>query len=495
MDKKNKEKKEIDLQFDALISLVYIGIIFIIYPLYSKGNYFGITETKTRMLYLVSGIFILLWIISRITDGFVFSKTRYNKLLMIYGISILVSGLFSKYKDIVWLGMKYRFTGTVFMIVLILVMLAIAGSLNEKYIVWAIYMFIISGMILSIWAVLNFIGFDPFYMHDGISEIQYRKFVSGIGNITFFGSFFCMSTPMAVATYAREKNLKIKLALAIGVIVNVLAVYISGSDGAFMGTFAVLFAVLPIYITNREDVIGFLESVVLCSVTGIVAIWLKQYSIYEEEAFDSIMMLFIKYKLFLVMLIVSLIGLIAVRLIKKLEKFGIIKIIYYCFGVVAVFVVVCKTNLMHFDLNFGNGRGYAWYNSVRIFLDEPWYRKLIGNGADTFANLLIEYTGSNIGVNGQSFDNPHCEYLQYVLSFGIIGLVIYLCILGKLIIDISKCKQGQNGVKIAIIMAIMGYMLQAVVGVNQVFTTPLFFIICAIGIAYVRINYKEKTML
>lgn len=480
------------LSFECELVFFYIGCMFLIFPLFNKGDYFGITEAKWQMLSILTVLFIVLWTCSRLTDGKWIVRDVYTNMLEIFGVIIFISSLISPYGKIAWVGNGARYTGAIFMILMIIMMLYISNSHVNEILDKLMYIFSAGSVILSVWAGLNFVGIDVLGMHENMYEGQVRSFVSGIGNIVFFASYFCMYLPIAFVMYTKASDTKNKIIYGSGVFFGAFAAFISGTDSAVICIFSLLLGLLPLLIRNKDGLIRYIYALIIVMSAGIFSELLGNFSSYGEYAFDNLMKIVIDFHGFEIGMLLCVIMAALVYLLKSRVKILPLKISYYVILalVFGVFLMSYDSlaSLFKFDENWGTGRGYAWINAVKIFREEPFIYKLFGNGADTFGRLLVDYMGTNVGVNGQNFDNVHCEYLQYLLSFGLIGLSAYLFILIYTVKGLLKLRD--NDFSDAIVFGMIGYMLQAVMGLNQVFTTPLFFILCAVGISLLKNNVE-----
>ena len=75
---------------------------------------------------------------------------------------------------------------------------------------------------------------------------------------------------------------------------------------------------------------------------------------------------------------------------------------------------------------------------------------------------------------GEIYDSAHNEYLNYLLCEGLIGLISYLgTFISALIIGFKNMKD--NPLILPTFMAVIAYMVQAVVNIAIPITTPIFF--------------------
>lgn len=477
--------------FENKLSIIYIFIMFLIYPVFTRGNYFNITETKWTFFSVATGLFIILWVCSRITDGKWFVRYDNQILLELILLLILVSSILSPYGNVVWTGLSARYTGAIFMILVIVACMCIANSELKNDIEKIFALIAVGAVLIALWSMLNFVGVDIFGMHQGMAEIQIRKFMSGIGNIVFLGSFYAITVPMIFLMYIKSLKTKWNIFYLVALMISALGVYVCGTDGGLLAIFILQFLILPISVQNVGEVKKYVLGMCIMMVSGVFAEALGMICSYETVAFDQIMTIIFSFRGFWIGLVICIFVEILLHFNEKNVSVSKFKIAYYvmmCIGILLIFVRIENVRLFfNFGDNWGTDRGFMWIKAGEIFREEPILRKILGNGGDTFNRLLIEYVGSNIGVNGQAFDNVHCEYLQWLISYGLVGAVVYCFMLAKIIWQLFKDFSDKN--KLVIAAGICGYSIQAITGLNQVFTTPLFWILCGLGMMYTR---KEK---
>ena len=96
-------------------------------------------------------------------------------------------------------------------------------------------------------------------------------------------------------------------------------------------------------------------------------------------------------------------------------------------------------------------------------------------------------------VTKRTYDNSHNELLQYLVTTGLIGMVSYI---GLFITGMKYLIKNleDNPAVAACLAAAAGYWVQGIVYLNQPITTPLYFVMMAAGIGYVRYRKKKDTV-
>ena len=83
-------------------------------------------------------------------------------------------------------------------------------------------------------------------------------------------------------------------------------------------------------------------------------------------------------------------------------------------------------------------------------------------------------------------DRPHNEFLQYIIFFGIPGLLLYIAGIMSVFINGLKHKKKLDIYTIACIVAAFDYLFSSFFGNTMAYTTPFFFII--LGLSYYQEN-------
>ncbi len=78
------------------------------------------------------------------------------------------------------------------------------------------------------------------------------------------------------------------------------------------------------------------------------------------------------------------------------------------------------------DDEWGTHRGYIWRIGIECYMKYSPLRKMFGSGPDTFGIVTQSYYREMIERYYEIFDSAHNEYLQYLITIGIVGLFSYL---------------------------------------------------------------------
>lgn len=80
------------------------------------------------------------------------------------------------------------------------------------------------------------------------------------------------------------------------------------------------------------------------------------------------------------------------------------------------------------------------------------------------------------------FDSAHNEYLQYLITIGIVGLVAYMSLLFTSIMEMIRASKKEP-VIMAIIFAVVCYGVQATVNISVPIVAPIMMTLLMVGVS------------
>ncbi len=136
-------------------------------------------------------------------------------------------------------------------------------------------------------------------------------------------------------------------------------------------------------------------------------------------------------------------------------------------------------NYLRFNSHWGSDRGYVWQWLIQFFGFSSLLTKLFGAGPDTTTLILYKYFKVEMSDElGVFYASAHNEYLNYLVTIGLVGTILYLAIL---ILSIIKCfrKRRTNAFFGAAGLAILAYSCMAAVNISQPITMPFIYLLIA----------------
>lgn len=494
--KRQKRKDSVALEIQSLLVRSYVFIMLFIFPLFFLNQYFGIMRAKRNFYLWVTGVFIIfslfIWLSIQIKDKRIDLKDKWILLFM----GIEVGGLLgtfivnnNKY-DVFW-GNSGRYLGCIAIGFGIITVLLIGRNLQwTTYLSWA---FLLGSGGVHLLQLLNEFQIDPFGMSVGVYEGQREYFISTIGNINFNATFDSITIPILMVLFFLSKEKTSRRIYFTFVCLGYAGMICCRSDSIYVvivAAFAVLF-MFGVYDTDGLKRYLYLIEAFL----GIQIIIGMAYKIWNNKAYTfrgiggKIFDKEILFVLGIILLAVFLLNILwvnkfSIQIIRKM--FGTVLI---CLGIVAAIVILCINYLgeipmednwkyqLYFNDAWGNNRGYIWKRVWQVYEGFGPLKKLFGCGMDNCAATLQSVYGEEMQqlFGATRFSDAHNEFLQYLISTGIVGIVGYYGTQITLLISCIKQYRKKDMCLIGIV-GIITFSVQGIVNNPTIITTPLYFI-------------------
>ena len=521
---------------NAVIHL-YLIYMFVVFPLVLHDGYKDITITKYNFfkngvlaLLIIMTLLLVLYLTDRSGNtGYPGNDRAASKKHTILASDVfmglfLFAGFFafiaSKDRMAAFTGELGRRCGLAFLLLVGAVYVCVAAGCSLRE--WIYPVFACTSGLTYLMSILQHLEIDLFHLYASIRFDQRTTFISTYGNINMYASFLCLTIPlfMAAGMYA-DKCWKCVLYTVV-LFLGGMAVIAANSDVAYIGIGVPMVVLLLAGIRNRikasdnttvpgqnSDFDPFFGWLIGC--TGIVLGYtvMAFLTTGTGRGYDKLTGLAGLVDHRLVLTIVSIVSVIGCLLYgcsrrmadhavaqKKASKSvrdkkhttGCWKIIYWItigILILATFVTVItgisnNWEIFTFDDEWGNFRGYVWSRLTRIYQDLPFVNKVFGAGNESIYTLMsARYSDEMIEVTGTVYDSAHNEYLQYLVTMGIAGLITYLGLIISSIVNGVKMVK-EDPLCIPLLAGMIGYVVQAFVNVEQPITTPFLFLFLAL---------------
>ena len=522
------------------ITSAFLLYMLVIYPLALHDHYFDITYTKYTVFKVGVILFAVIWamglviVLTGINAGGM--KGRHaggnvkvgtmDKLkavicddvygtdicMVLFFISGVMSFIMAEDKKNAFTGAQGRYCGLAFMILIFIMYIIVSAKVSNMEKMWSLIsmVFVLVSSVTFIIAILQNIGFDPFKLLDGINRKQRNIYVSTFGNIDIFGSFICIALPLFMGLYVTEKSNIKRIVYGIGVFAGFMAFIPANADVVFAGVgaaiIAVLFATVYMERVNRlfELVMlgsgGYLGMVLLRMLVGTNGAKITGFNRLAEH--PALLVIIFAVVLFIRLIIQVYINRnkteiyinenkSEVYINKQKNGTGIKLIIALAVVIISVIAVIIygrKNNLAMFDFNdkWGSYRGYIWRRVTGLYGELPFVQKIFGHGNESIRSLMDErFYDEMLQVTGTVYDNAHNEYLQYLVTQGLLGMLSYVgVVVTAAIAGVKKIKKSPY--ILGLLLAVVSYGVQAIFNVNQCITTPYMFLMTAMLIGTCR---------
>lgn len=467
---------------------IYVYFMFSFYPLFFHNYYFDIATCKYILFLIVTGIVFVVSVFNMPEHLLTQIKERRIRIrisdyfaLGILTVNIL-SVIFSDNKMYGITGADGRFVGlsTVVCLVFLYFLISRTFIVTETF-----YMVVAIGSgLVSLLGILNSVNVDLLGFYNGLEYSQKLFYISTLGHVDVYTSYFALTIPIIFICYLKVKDNKKRLVYLISLIMNIAAVVGGQCDSGYIVLFASVFLVLILAGTGIKAHL-FLLPLAMSEILVKILLEINE-NLEEPRAVSRFTNVVFGDKVSTIIVVLFAISVfVNLRYKADLSK---VKIVFICiFAAVPVtyiiallvFTLICKNkdlgqyeNLLRFSDSFGSYRGYIWTTLVKDFKEMPLLHKLFGIGADSLRPYLVSKYGREMYVvTNAYYDNAHNEFLQYLVTTGILGLMAYMGWLA------ANIKTALRNPKFTVLLAaIICYLIQSVVNINQVITTPLFII-------------------
>lgn len=433
------------------------------------------------------------------------SLTAAEWAMLAFLLASVISTLQSEYVYESFWGNEGRFVGLFMIILYTISFFIIARKLEFKK--WYLDVFLGTGMIVCLIGILHYFEFDPIGFKNDLNYLDYVDFTSTIGNINTYTSYLALVVGVSTVLFTVEKEAKRKVWYTVCVVISLFALITGISDNAYL-TLLALLGLLPFVLFN--SVKGVRNYVVILAIvcTEFIGIGFTVDKFPEHVlAINGLFNVITDFKglpVITVVLWILGIGLyFAERKVLKNAKesnlgrwiwLAVVIVVFLGLGKVLYDVNIAGNvekygslrKYLLFNDDWGTHRGYIWHLAIRIYQKFPILHKLFGYGPDTFGIITVQgYFDEMVGRYNEKFDSVHNEYLQYLVTIGIVGMIAYISLLVTVLARLIR-KGKENPVVLSIAMAVICYGAQALVNISVPIVAPVLFTLMAMGLAACR---------
>ena len=128
-------------------------------------------------------------------------------------------------------------------------------------------------------------------------------------------------------------------------------------------------------------------------------------------------------------------------------------------------------NLLVFNDDWGTYRGVAWRAAFGTWADGSLLRKIVGIGPGMMHTAVAAWAGDAMTARMATFYAAHNEYLEQLLTTGILGLAAWLLLVAA---HLRRGERSWNTPGVApVMLALCSYLAQAVVSIRVSMVFPL----------------------
>lgn len=503
----------------AWIMGLFALVVLCVFPLAVTDAYFNILETKYQFYAGASITMILVMLGYGLINESVLAylkEFRLKKVLkglsvvdwamIVFWLANVISWIFSEWRWEAFWGTSGRYNGVFLMTIYMIVYFCVTRFFTLKR--WYLDAFLAVGLLVCLFGItdyfkMNLMGFKTYMM-----ETQKDKYTSTLGNINTYTVYAAVVMVVAAILFAAEKNGKRMIWYYVNLVVACFALIMGVSDNAYLSLVA-LFGLSPLYLFRTKQGISRYLILIATFFTVIQCIaWINVAFADQVIGIDSAFALIAGLDL-LPLIVIGLwviaaaVTYILVKKNAEHDMSGLCKGL--CRGWVGVIVLVVAVvafafydttvagngdrygalaSYLRFNESWGTNRGYVWTRAITLWKEELTpLQKVFGYGSDTFALLMSMYYEPFMQGDGTLiiYDSVHNEYLNYLLTVGIVGMSAYIVFLGSAVVKMWKRLEGRPEVA-ALMFAVLAYAVQALININLPVVMPVILQLLAMGL-------------
>ena len=375
--------------------------------------------------------------------------------------------------------------------------------------------FLIFGSIISLLAILHFYYIDPLGIMNGYTDSVINDFGTTIGNKNTIASYMCIFLPFTIMMFVVQNSRKIKIVSAVSIAFAYMGLLVAGSNSGYIGLFAMLFFMFLVCIRNAQLFKNLMMALTIMFSSGLM-LRLLSFILKKDKGFEQIgkALIYSKYIFFIIAFFATL-SIAMYFLCKKnttITKWpkntltAVVLLFGGCVAGVCVYLFIKYTfidtksdigalsKIFRFDDRWGTHRGFMWINGVKDFLNFDFIHILFGSGCDTFYYVFEPHFEELCErFNNSSTNTIHSEYLNYLVTQGVLGFLSYMTVLVSVIVRAFKASR-ENRLALIFIFPVIAYAAQAVVNIYQPITTPFLIIFIALSECIARKSNSENKL-
>lgn len=493
----------------------YLAIMFSFFPLFLTEQY-AHARTDKYWFYLVATVILIgsvgvTMIFSRnearrmgVKSALIMPLTLTDVFMLCFLGFALISTLLSDHKAEAFLGTGGRNNGLVLLLVYTLMYFILTRSYVQKDYVFIIYL--VTSSAIALLTVLNFFYIDPLMMLDGYDEATVADFGSTLGNKNIIAAFMCIFQPVSLMLFVVTENKILRIVAGVSIVFAYTGLLCADSTSDLLGLMVILPVTAIFCARSFAYMRRYLLALTILFASGKLLLlfasavgdhskgfeFLQEFLIYHPATYVPIVLCALGY------------GLMLLRLKKgephyPAKAVQIILLVLFLCGIITVvgsfvyFSFIDKETdignfekLLRFDDYWGTHRGFMWRVSLEEFAKFDPLKMLFGAGPDTVYYILEPHFGELLERFGDgSTDCAHNEFINYLLTQGVLGLAAYL---GVMITAVARGikRAEKNPMVLVFISAVICYLSQSVVNLYNPIVTPTLFIFLSLAEATSR---------
>ena len=520
----------------SILAAIYVFIMLVIYPLYYRNKYYDMGNAKYDFFQYVSAAFLIVFLVIYAGWLIVYRKnfsfiTAMRKLsvtdwcVLAYLLFSYLSFFFSEYKDVASKGYDGWYMGLMSQVMFVMIYFII--SRFWKWNPATLGLAVITAAVTYQIAVLQRFSIDPLKMYENLGAEYIEKFISTLGQTTWFSSYAVLLFPLGIFYYWYDDKLWVRILAGLFTALGFGSLCTVNSDSAYIAYTLTLLVFFWFSFESNQSFQRFIEIVLigLCSfrIIGIAQVNFPERMIELISGTEEISFFVTQSNFMLICLILVTVIYLGYYVLchypKKKKRAPVFDIRRFRFvrvcAAAAAAVVLIGTALLvvlstkrqlpgalaglydigffNFNDEWGNFRGFNWRMAVKAVSLASFKDLLIGVGPDCFAMSMNKYCADEVAVfwQGMQLACAHNEFLNMLVTQGIFGVATYIGIFVSFIIRGMKCGEKEK-VIMPFVAAALAYMGHNFFCYQQCICTPTVFVMMGIGEMVIRTCKREQ---
>lgn len=405
-----------------------------------------------------------------------------------------ISMLASRDPKLAFGGGSSRYEGFLVMLMYAFIYFIVSRFYTHR--AYILLVFAACASLVSLIGLLQFYGCDILRLNE-TAPIDARPFggtfQTTLGNVNIVSTFVSFAIPMFSVLYIKTES-RLRFAYLAAALLCWYQEMMASSDSGFVGLAAAFVLLLPFIVTDITS----LKKMLIVGSGALFAAF--AYSAIAKEQVEnrgiSKIIMGLDSKLLVGAFIALGIALGIHFLIEKGHKAISPKAIRRAAAAVSILCIAAAlfvgwiypvqadsgflyeyTQAMrgNMDDTFGSFRGFVWTRSLKLFGTLPFIQKLVGVGPGMFGDAFgAAFREESLAVTGVYYDRAHNEYIQTLITLGVLGLLAYLAILFTSLARAWRHKE--NPVALALGAAMLCFFAQAFFNFSVTIVTPFFWV-------------------
>lgn len=453
--------------------ILFFGIS-VFLPLFMENGYLNLTQAKAHALYITVIPAVILFGIA--LPGIIKDKAnrtpKVNVLDMIligFAIVLCLSTLFSGNIGNAFWGNTGWSVGACTMLCLIFAYFVISRYFKAPVNAWLFVL--VANIIIFLLTIFHSMGIDILGLHAAIDPKQLYLYVATLGNVNWLSGYLCIILPVFLVFFMLSTQRISVILYGAVLILGIINGLLCFSESIFVGIWVCGFFALP-FILQESRRIQRLGALFLS--LGLSALFIGLFPAFEGKMkhASGLFSIILNWKTALVICLLGCLCCFVLPILwEKLSKQTrhLILILLEVMMVVSIFVLIYAF-LNSYDNDWGNKRGHIWNTSIELFRNFGIKDKLIGVGPELLGQYYDGLTSFSLIVL-----TAHNEWLQWLLTTGISGAVLWAALFLWLIISYirSHCWEHEG---IVFFLPLMAYFGQALLNSPNAMNISLFYL-------------------